>query len=155
MDLFLACVKLNLICSSPFVQLFLTCRCFGYQVTVQVTAQVTALPSRANPCFGHRLRINLCVVVATQCMHGSVSLAACCAFVRPPLFWRRFRLLIRGAKAYPTVVGVTAIRSIVSFDTVSLVPSNPAAAQNYRNNRRTVQFATRTPTQRRRVDGSP
>ena len=73
----------------------------------------------------------MCVVVATQCMHGSVSLAACCAFVRPPLFCRRFLLFSEERKLIPQLLELLRSEALSALiPTVSPVPSNPAAAQN-------------------------
>ena len=59
--------------------------------------------------------IHSCVVVATQCMHDAVSLAACCVFVRPPPSWAHQWLLCRGSPIDPTIAPVVSVRSIDSF----------------------------------------
>ena len=59
--------------------------------------------------------IHSCVVVATQCMHDAVSLAACCVFVRPPPSWAHQWLLRRGSPIDPTIAPVVSVRSIDSF----------------------------------------
>ena len=85
-------------------------------ILAQVSAQEFQLfPSPVLTQFC-RFAIELSRALVPFCMHGSVSLSACCAFVRPPLCWRRFQLLIRGAKVNPTVVGVIAFRSTIGFD---------------------------------------
>ena len=59
--------------------------------------------------------IHSCVVVATQCMHDAVSLAACCVLVRLPPSWAHQWLLCQGSPIDLTIAPVVSVRSINSF----------------------------------------
>ena len=74
------------------------------------------------------MRINSCAVVATQCMHGSPSLAACCAFVRPWPSWRRRWVSTEERKLIPQLLEI--FRSGALSSLLPIAPTCDSSSTN-------------------------